>query len=155
MRDTQFETIKELEAYTSGPTIQCLECGKWFKSLATHLPRTHGLSHDDYRQKWGIPRRFALAGTATREKLSEQMHGYIASGRVTYEHLESAVEASRTAGRGEKAPIDRKRQSEMIASLRPGDHSKLPTGAKTADGRDAESRREYQQHYRKSKKPRE
>ncbi|MGO3056963.1 MAG: MucR family transcriptional regulator [Halomonas sp.] len=153
MRETPFETIKELDAYTGGPQIQCLECGQWFKSLATHLPRTHGISHNDYRQKWGIPKRFALAGTATREKLSEQMHSYIESGRLTYDHLDTAVDAARTAGRRAKTPIDKKRQSEMVASIRPGDHSKLPPGAKLADGRDAEKRREYQQQYRATKKP--
>ncbi|WP_438454942.1 MucR family transcriptional regulator [Vreelandella venusta] len=145
MRDTPFETIGELEAYTGGPQIQCLECGKWFKSLATHLPRIHDMSHDDYRQKWGIPKRFALAGTATREKLSEQLKEAISKGEFTYDHLGSAIEASRLAGRGRKTPVDQKRQSEMVASIRPGDHSKLPPGEKTADGRDAENRRRYQQ----------
>lgn len=153
MRETPFETIEELEAYTGGPTIQCLECGKWFKSLATHLPRIHGMSHDDYRQKWGIPKRFALAGTATREKLSEQMHGYIETGRLTHDHLDSAVEAARAAGRGQKAPVDLKRQSEMTAAIRPGDHSILPPGAKRADGRDADRAREYQQQRRTQTKP--
>lgn len=151
MRNTPFETIGELEAYTGGPQIQCLECGKWFKSLATHIPRIHGMSHDDYRQKWGIPKRFALAGTATREKLSEQLKEAISKGAFTYDHLDSAVEAARTAGRGRKAPIDQKRQSEMVAAIRPGDHSKLPTQAKTADGRDVLKRREYQQAYRAEK----
>lgn len=153
MRDKPFETIEELEAYTGGPQIQCLECGKWFKSLATHLPRIHGMSHNDYRQKWGIPKRFALAGTATREKLSEQMHGYIETGRLTHDHLDSAIEAARAAGRGQKAPVDLKRQSEMTAAIRPGDHSILPPGAKRADGRDADRARQSQQQRRSQEKP--
>lgn len=153
MRDKPFETNEELEAYTGGPQIQCLECGKWFKSLATHLPRTHGMSHAEYRQKWGIPKRFALAGTATREKLSEQLKEAISKGAFTYDHLGSAVEAARTAGRGQKTPVDLKRQSEMVSAIRPGDHSRLPDGATTADGRDAEERRRQQRERRWWKKP--
>ncbi|MBZ5486925.1 MucR family transcriptional regulator [Halomonas aquamarina] len=155
MRDKPFESIEELDSYIGGPQIQCLECGRWFKSLATHLSRIHGMSHSDYRQKWGIPKRYALAGTATREMLSAQMNDYIESGRLTHDHLDRAVEAARTAGRGEKTQIDLKLQSEMVASTRPGDHSKLPPGSKTADGRDADRRREYQQKYRATKKPRD
>ncbi|UQI41913.1 MucR family transcriptional regulator [Vreelandella venusta] len=153
MRDTPFETNEELEAYTGGPQIQCLECGKWFKSLATHLPRTHGMSHAEYRQKWGIPKRFALAGTATREKLSEQLKEAISKGKFTYDHLDSAVEAARTAGRGQKTPLDKKRQSEMVSTIRPGDHSILPSGSKRADGRDADRAREYQKQRRAQTKP--
>ncbi len=48
MREAPFSTIDELDAYVGGPQIQCLECGRWYRALATHLPRTHGMSHNDY-----------------------------------------------------------------------------------------------------------
>lgn len=83
MRETPFSTIAELDAYLGGPQIPCLECGRWYRALATHLPRTHGMSHNDYREKWGIPRRYALADTATRGRLSEQMRDQIKTGHRT------------------------------------------------------------------------
>jgi hypothetical protein len=35
--------------------IKCLECGRWFRALPHHLIRSHGLSDEDYRFKFGIP----------------------------------------------------------------------------------------------------
>lgn len=141
MRETPFSTIAELEAYVGGPQIQCLECGRWYRALATHLPRTHGMSHNDYREKWGIPRRYALAGTATRECLSEQMRDQIRSGHLTLEHLPAANLAAQHAPRPQKMPVDRERQAIMVATRRPGDHSMLPPGSTRADGRNAERHR--------------
>lgn len=124
-----------------GPQIQCLECGRWYRALATHLPRTHGMSHNDYREKWGIPRRYALAGTATRECLSEQMHDQIKSGHLTLNHLPSANLAAQHAARPRKMPVDRERQILMVTQRRPGDHAMLPPGAYRAAGRNAERHR--------------
>lgn len=80
MRDQPFQTIDELAAYVGGHYIQCLECGRWFRGLASHLPRIHGMTHDAYREKWGIPAHYRLSGTATREALSSQMRDQIERG---------------------------------------------------------------------------
>lgn len=148
MRSTPFATIAELDAYTASERIQCLECGRWFRSLATHLPRVHGMRHQDYREKWGIPRRYALAGTATRALLSDQMHDMITAGTLTHEHLPVATAAARDAGRRSKTPADAERHRQTIAALRPGDHSRLPAGSRRANGRDADRARNYQIAYR-------
>lgn len=148
MRATPFATIAELNAYTANERIQCLECGCWFKSLATHLPRVHGMQHQDYREKWGIPKRYALAGTATRALLAEQMRDMIATGALTHDHLPTATTAARDAGRSKKTQADAERHQRAIAALRPGDHSLLPAGARRSDGRDATRAREYQIAYR-------
>ncbi|MGM0783915.1 MAG: MucR family transcriptional regulator [Pseudomonadota bacterium] len=149
MRNRRFETVAELDTYVGGPKIQCLECGRWFKSLATHLPRIHGLGHDDYREKWGIPRRYALAGTATRETLSRQIRDQINNGRLDYSHLPNAVCAAREAPRPRKAPADDARHRQRVAEVRPGDHHRLPPGSRRSDGRDADHAREYQRARRR------
>lgn len=148
MRDGPFTSLAELDAYIAGNMIECLECGRHFKSLATHIPRVHGMSHDDYRDKWGIPRRYPLAGQSTRAVLSNQMRDMIATGRVTHDHLPGAVEKSRDASRRRKSPVDAALQSTRVADCRPGDHHHLPPGAKRAGGRDADRAREYQRAYR-------
>lgn len=151
-RSTPFKSLEEIESYLNHPKIKCLECGRYFKSLATHLPRMHGMSHQNYKEKWGIPRRFALAGTQTREILAQQMRDYIDSGRLNHDHLHKAVEASRLAGRTRKMAIDDQKQRERVAHKRPGDHSRLKPGSLRADGRDADRAREYQKAYRALKK---
>lgn len=151
MRDGPFQTLEELDAYVGGQNIQCLECGRWFRGLATHLPRSHGMTHEDYREKWGIPKRYALSGTATREILSLQMRDIIAAGRITYDNLPLAVEAAQRSGRRRKAAVDDARHRRITAEQRPGDHHRLPPGARRANGRDADRAREYQIAYRAMK----
>lgn len=152
MRDTPFSTLEELDAYVAQSRIECLECGRWFKALATHLPRTHGMTHDDYREKWQIPKRYPLSGTATREALSSQMQGMIASGRLTHDHLPAATEAARKNRNREKMSADKARHRRLVKERRPGDHHRLPPGAKRPDGRDADRKRAYQIAHRALKR---
>jgi predicted transcriptional regulator len=54
----------------------CLEDGKKFKSLKRHLQAHYGLSPDDYRQKWGLPRDYPMvapAYAAARSNLAKTM----------------------------------------------------------------------------------
>ena len=40
--------------------IVCLEDGRKFKSLKRHLQGEHGLSPDEYRSRWGLPREYPM-----------------------------------------------------------------------------------------------
>ena len=54
----------------------CLEDGKKFKSLKRHLQAHYGLSPDEYRQKWGLPRDYPMvapAYAAARSNLAKTM----------------------------------------------------------------------------------
>ena len=51
----KFENKKEIDHYLAGGKIQCLLCGKRFKSLPTHLIRVHEISPDQYKEKYGLP----------------------------------------------------------------------------------------------------
>ena len=43
-----------IRASVKPDAITCLDCGKKQKMLKRHLMTNHGLSTDDYRQKWGL-----------------------------------------------------------------------------------------------------
>lgn len=73
----------------------------------------------------------------------------IAQGIINYEHLPEAVDLARTAGRGIKRDFDVLEQAKIAANI---PKPQLPTGAKRADGRDADKAREYQRAYRKKRK---
>jgi predicted transcriptional regulator len=56
--------------------IVCLDDGKKFKSLKRHLATHYGLSPDEYRQKWGLPRDYPMvapAYAASRSTLAKSM----------------------------------------------------------------------------------
>ena len=56
--------------------IVCLENGKRFKSLKRHLSTTYGLTPDQYRAKWGLPKDYPMVAPAyaqSRSNLASQM----------------------------------------------------------------------------------
>ena len=56
--------------------IICLEDGKKFKSLKRHLRTHYGLSPEEYREKWGLPRDYPMvapAYAAARSNLAKNM----------------------------------------------------------------------------------
>jgi predicted transcriptional regulator len=56
--------------------IICLEDGKKFKSLKRHIQTHYGLSPEEYRAKWGLPRDYPMvapAYAAARSQLAKTM----------------------------------------------------------------------------------
>ena len=56
--------------------IVCLEDGKKFKSLKRHLGVHYGLTPDEYRAKWGLPRDYPMVApnyAAARSALAKTM----------------------------------------------------------------------------------
>ncbi|WP_304412060.1 MucR family transcriptional regulator [Novosphingobium sp. AP12] len=55
--------------------IVCLECGGKFKSLKRHLLGRHGLTPDDYRQRWDLANHYPMVTrgySAQRAELARQ-----------------------------------------------------------------------------------
>jgi predicted transcriptional regulator len=53
--------------------IICLEDGKRFKSLKRHLGAYHGMTPDEYRRKWDLPRDYPMVApeyATTRSELA-------------------------------------------------------------------------------------
>ena len=56
--------------------IVCLECGKSGKVLKRHINSAHGLSPDEYREKWGLPRDYPMVApnySKLRSKRAKQI----------------------------------------------------------------------------------
>jgi hypothetical protein len=60
----KFENAEQVESYLSGDQIECLVCGMGFKLLSGHAQAYHDLTNAQYRERFGIPNRYALC---TRE----------------------------------------------------------------------------------------
>ncbi|KQQ40481.1 hypothetical protein ASF61_06935 [Duganella sp. Leaf126] len=146
----KFESRSEVDAYIAGDTIECLECGRRFEFLGAHLKRMHGIDADEYREQWGIPAMTPLAGAAYREAGRQRLLAMQRDGVLTYDHLPNATAKSKVSIR-EKVGVAKAEHSALVTKIRPGDHSRLPPGAKRADGRNADHRRQYQIDYRKRK----
>jgi predicted transcriptional regulator len=56
--------------------IVCLEDGKTFKSLKRHLQTEHGLSPEQYRQRWGLRSEYPMVApnyAAARSAMAKQI----------------------------------------------------------------------------------
>jgi predicted transcriptional regulator len=68
MTNTPFQTMQEVDDYLSGDTVECLVCRKSFQTLNfTHLA-SHGITHDEYRVRFGIPFNRSLTSAPFRAK---------------------------------------------------------------------------------------
>ncbi len=56
--------------------VVCLDCGKKMKMLKRHLSTDHGLSTDEYRQRWGLAADYPLVApnyAAKRRDLAKKI----------------------------------------------------------------------------------
>jgi len=77
-----FKTEKEVQEYFNGDRIQCLLCGRSFKTLVTHLLKIHNISVDDYKIRYGLPWTRGLACSETSEKMTQGCIKRINSGEL-------------------------------------------------------------------------
>jgi hypothetical protein len=68
--DVIFNNLQEVEEYVSGDKVCCLLCGKYYKSLGSHIA-VHAIDIEDYKKKYNIPRKVPLVGTKTRNKMRD------------------------------------------------------------------------------------
>ena len=87
--------------------IVCLEDGKRFKSLKRHLHSEHGLSPQEYREKWGLAKDYPMVAPAYAAKRSELAKtiglGRKAAGEVVSEPEPAPAEAPKKRGRAKTA----------------------------------------------------
>jgi hypothetical protein len=77
----QFKTKEKIDQYFSNPDgIQCLLCGRFFKNLSVHLKIFHGISHEQYRDWYGLPWRKGLVSTTVSKKISSNLIRRIKNG---------------------------------------------------------------------------
>lgn len=67
----RFETMQDVDAYLSGPKLQCLLCGKLFLSVGAHVRLQHAVPPDEYRERFGIPFGRPLCAGTVSAKHSE------------------------------------------------------------------------------------
>jgi len=65
--------MEEVEKYLSGDAIEYLICGKTFVSLNVAHLRSHGMTHDEYRVRFGIPFKRSLTSALFRAKIRAGM----------------------------------------------------------------------------------
>ena len=68
------EMVLEGRKSVKEKSVTCLECGKNFNVLTKRHLATHGISADDYRQKWGLKKGTALVCKALQRERRKKMN---------------------------------------------------------------------------------
>ena len=77
----KFTTRSEVDRYFSnGDGIQCLLCGRFLGTLQNHLQIVHGVSHEEYRERYGMPWRKGLVSRTVSKKHSASLTNRIKNG---------------------------------------------------------------------------
>jgi hypothetical protein len=107
------ESIKDSEGQVAPPALapyaagtqpqdegrlQCLECGRWYRSLASHLIQGEGIELDTYRERHGLPATLPLASTQLRSLWREQTRQRRQRGELPTEVDPDRREAGRRNG---------------------------------------------------------
>lgn len=71
-------TAEQLAVYLSSDRITCLLCGKAYRRLGWHLEKIHGVSLDEYRDRYGLPYSKGVLSAASAKAYSDAS---IAAGR--------------------------------------------------------------------------
>jgi hypothetical protein len=77
----KFTTRSEVDRYFSNDDgIQCLLCGRFLGTLQNHLQIVHGISHEEYRERYGLPWRRGLVSRTVSKKHSASLIKRIKNG---------------------------------------------------------------------------
>lgn len=74
----------------------CHECGKAYLSLAAHVYLAHGLTADEYREVYELPRTTKLAAVSVRERISRRSSKPDALARLARVRDPQAAASART-----------------------------------------------------------
>lgn len=96
VKPTKFSK-QEIDEYFSGEKIQCLLCGRQFKSLSIHLLKIHSVTGDEYRDLYGLPWMRGLTSSEYRDRRSNMMKLAIEEGTRKLPDQTIGMEAARNS----------------------------------------------------------
>ena len=74
-RDSRLRPAVPIEQSIGSDHIVCLEDGRKVKLLRRHLSSTHGMTPEEYRQRWGLPHDYLMVApdySKTRRRLARE-----------------------------------------------------------------------------------
>jgi len=86
-------TAAEVDTYLAEDRLVCLLCGHTFRSVGHHIARAHGVSVEEYQDRYGIPRGRGLVGAETRKAFATSVRATHAAGTLR-PHVEALAAAA-------------------------------------------------------------
>jgi predicted transcriptional regulator len=83
--------------------IVCMECGKKQRTLKRHLQSAHGMTPDQYRQDYGLPREYPMTAPSYSQQRQEMARSFGLGRKRAQEEGAPAPEQKPRRGRKPKA----------------------------------------------------
>ena len=90
--------------------LVCMECGRKQKTLKRHLENAHGMTPDQYRADYGLPRDYPMVAPEYSKKRSQMAHAIGLGRKPKDEAGEAAPAKSRAKGGKRAAPANGRRR---------------------------------------------
>ena len=91
--------------------LVCMECGRKQKTLKRHLENAHGMSPDQYRADYGLPRDYPMVAPEYSKKRSQMAHAIGLGRKSQDEGAEGSSRGRAKTGRRAPAATARKRKA--------------------------------------------
>jgi len=79
----KFSSKSDLAAYFGRDKLECLICGRRYIQLVAHIGPAHDMTADDYKDRFGIPWTYGLAGKKFKANSSRRIKSTRESGRLS------------------------------------------------------------------------
>lgn len=102
----RFKTVEEIKAYFDHEKLTCLLCGREFHNLALHVSTTHEMHKDDYKERFGIPWSYGLAGKKFKEHGSKHFKEMRESGKLARSPSKAHIQKLHAANNKKRPPVE-------------------------------------------------
>ena len=99
--------------------VVCLDCGYRGKTLRRHISTRHGLSRDDYLQRWGLKRDHLLTAPSYSEQRSMLAKGLGLGRKPSKPTRRRSTRSASKSGDGAAPPPTRNRRSRSQVASSP------------------------------------
>ncbi len=104
------EPAVSIRKSVSNDYVFCLEDGKKFKSIRRHLMTAHGMTPEQYREKWGLPAQYPMVAPAYASARSDLAKtsglGRLNGARAPAPAAESEPVVKKPRGRPRTKPLE-------------------------------------------------
>ena len=99
---------------TTPDTVQCHQCGEWYRNLGAHAWATHGLNAPEYRRTYGLMRKTKLAAPNLRAEQSRRARDHLIE--IGEPHREAIKRLSTDERRRRAMKAERRAEHELNAT---------------------------------------
>ncbi len=102
----KFTQVKQIKEYFDHEKLQCLLCGREYHNLGLHITGGHKISHDEYKDRFGIPWSYGLAGMNFKTGASKRLKKLRKLGKIAQSPSKEHMKKLHTAGKKNRPPVE-------------------------------------------------